>query len=212
MFLNLPVSPERMRQYHHHTPLLHFLLYWAASTGAAQMDFKCHIGIHSIINAATLEEPVSPSIVTTTTVPAAPTPPEPAAESNTTRPRPPSGNSTTTTGSSIRYTSHLHARTRNCHTHNPYRSTWVVQVPSSQKNRRGKGNRTSKESVPLTNSSVARSRSPYAPLISYATFRDDDLHMTMQIPGPISMESMPRWTLSSWLRIPLPQSQLQVER
>ena len=65
-------------------------------------DHEEHIGMHSLINAAALEEPLSPSIATMMTV--AVLAPEPAAEYNTIRPRPPSGNSTpTTTGSSIRY-------------------------------------------------------------------------------------------------------------
>jgi hypothetical protein len=59
----------------------------------------------------------------------------------------------------------------------------VITKESEREREQGKG----KENAPLTNSSsVARSESPYAPPISYATFR---VHTTMQIPGSISMES-----------------------
>ena len=40
---------------------------------------------------------------------------------------------------------------------------------------------------PSTNSSVARSGSPYLP-ISYAMFRDEYLHATMRIPAPHAIE------------------------
>ena len=78
---------------------------------ALNHDHEEHIGIHSIINAAVLEQPLSPSITTTTIVAA----PEPAAKSNTTRPRPPSGlNNYQRVIHSLqrRHTTRLHARNR----------------------------------------------------------------------------------------------------
>ena len=122
--------------------------------------------IHSVMNTPAFGELVSPSIATTTTIAAS----APPAESNTSHPRPLSGNSiATTTGSSIRYSiATLAAYTLETVTYVqaiPLSSGAVVTKPKPKKKR-------------THSSSVARSESPYAP-ISYAMFKDGDLHATI---------------------------------
>jgi len=81
-------------------------------------------------------------------------------------------------------------------THKPYRSTVggsgaVVTRDSDQEREReedtGKDRGRETPPPPIHSCSFARSGSLYAP-ISYTTFRDTDLHTTMQIPTPHAVE------------------------
>jgi len=108
-----------------------------------------------------------------------------------------------------------------------------VAEQSESEREKDKGQGKAKNPPIATNSSFARNGTPYAP-ISYGTFRDEDLQMTMQTQAPHAIEgyvpviptvgplsrvnkyggySTPRSRLSLWAGMPLlllpPQLQLQ---
>jgi len=130
-------------------------------------------------------EPVAPSIATTTTIAAAPAP---ALQQSPTRP------ALDLPLATLQLPRDLPFATASLHqlpTHSkpspmrayaqPIPLTWAVPVPWLLNKQRGQ--RTRAKPKTTTNSpSVAQSGSPYA-VISYAMFKDEDLHMIMWIPA-----------------------------